>query len=171
VVLAMSWRGLPGAAGDLRRGCSTSTTVWAARLPSTRYGSSGTQASTQRCGQQIHVRKELIRTRRRSPAQRSSGRLVEDCDHAVAGPFPANPALGDGGPTASRPEHRPAFTLAHSVSELTLWVSRKPQRKYRGREGDRGRGLIHKRFSPLAQAVRLRPDTNVSCLRRRATAG
>jgi hypothetical protein len=30
------------------------------------------------------------------------------------------------------------------------WVSRKPQRKYRGREGDRGRGLIH---LPLASEV------------------
>ena len=29
------------------------------------------------------------------------------------------------------------------VSELTLWISRKPQQKYRGREGDRLRGLIH----------------------------
>jgi hypothetical protein len=40
----MSWRGLPGAAGDLRRGCSTSTTVWTARLRSTPHGSSGTEA-------------------------------------------------------------------------------------------------------------------------------
>jgi hypothetical protein len=30
-----------------------------------------------------------------------------------------------------------------AVSDLLLWVSRKSQRKYRGREGDRGRGLIH----------------------------
>jgi hypothetical protein len=34
-----------------------------------------------------------------------------------------------------------------AVSELTLWVSRKPQRKCRGREGDCGRGLIHRRLA------------------------
>jgi hypothetical protein len=33
--------------------------------------------------------------------------------------------------------------MLEAISELTLWVSRKPQRKYRGREGGRGRGLIH----------------------------
>ena len=37
-----------------------------------------------------------------------------------------------------------------AVSELTLLVSRKPQRKHRGREGDRGRGVIH---LPLAGEV------------------
>jgi hypothetical protein len=36
-----------------------------------------------------------------------------------------------------------SFTKVHAVSELTLWVSRKPQRKYRGREGDHGRVLTH----------------------------
>jgi hypothetical protein len=33
--------------------------------------------------------------------------------------------------------------MLEAISELTLWVSRKPQRKYRRREGGRGRGLIH----------------------------
>jgi hypothetical protein len=32
-----------------------------------------------------------------------------------------------------------SFTKVQAVSEPTLWVSRKPQRKYRDREGDRQR--------------------------------
>jgi hypothetical protein len=43
-----------------------------------------------------------------------------------------------------------SFTKVHAVSELMLWVSRKSQRKYRGRDGDRGRGLVH---LPLAGEV------------------
>ncbi len=44
----------------------------------------------------------------------------------------------------------PTLELTPHVSELMLWVSRKPQRKYRGRDGDRGRGLVH---LPLASEV------------------
>jgi hypothetical protein len=45
----------------------------------------------------------------------------------------------------------PAFTTMRAVgrtgvSELTLWVSHKPQRKYRGCEGGRGRGLVRLRL-------------------------
>ena len=39
-----------------------------------------------------------------------------------------------------------SFTKVHAVSELTLWVSRKPQRNYRGCEGGRGRGLVRLRL-------------------------
>jgi hypothetical protein len=44
----------------------------------------------------------------------------------------------------------PPLCAPSEVSELTLWVSRKPQRKCRAREGDFGGGLIH---LPLASEV------------------
>jgi hypothetical protein len=45
--------------------------------------------------------------------------------------------------------------MLEAISELTLWVSRKPQRKYRGCEGGRGKGLVH---LPLPSEVNPRVD-------------